>query len=227
MVQVEQRTDEWYNIRNNMITASDVASALGINKYQSQNTFIKQKVNTNSQKVFNTLATSHGNKYEDEARLLFSNRFKLETWEIGLFQHKSISWLGGSPDGIASDGNLIEIKCPVTREITHNIPDHYYPQVQICMEVLERPFCYFIQYQPGNSFQNCILDIKKIPRNIEWFQNNINNLFNIWKKILFFRENGYCKFDPKKIIDLSYIDLPKLNNNYCLSDDDDDDDYDY
>lgn len=203
-----------------MITASDVATALGVNKYQSQNTLIKQKVFPSEKQKFTSAATSHGNKYEDEARLLFSERFKLETWEVGLFQHPDISWLGGSPDGIASDGNLIEIKCPVTREITHSIPEHYYPQVQICMEILNRPACYFIQYKPANAFQNGILDIKIIQRSKEWFKESYPKLNNFWKKILFFREHGYCKFDPKKIIDLRDLDLPQL---VCESSDDEED----
>ena len=125
-----------------MITASDVATALKVNKYQTQNSLLKKKSlpiseNTNS---FNSSATLHGNKYEDEARLLFSERYKLETWEIGLFQHPLYSWIGGSPDGIASDGNLIEIKCPVTREITHDIPEHYYPQLQNGMNDKNKTF---------------------------------------------------------------------------------------
>jgi putative phage-type endonuclease len=212
MDQIEQRTDRWYEIRNNMITASDVATALGVNKYQSTNSLIKQKVSPKDGQKFASAATMHGNKYEDEARLLFSDRFKLETWEVGLFQHPHITWLGGSPDGIANDGNLIEIKCPVTREITHDIPVHYYPQVQICMEILDRPACYFIQYKPSNAFQNGLLDVKLIPRNREWFQESYPKLKAFWNKVIFFRENGYCKFDPKKIIDLRDIELPKLNN---------------
>jgi len=212
-----------------MITASDVATALGINKYQSVTTLIKNKLKIiNSENAsFSSSATLHGNKYEDEARLLFSDRFKLDTWEIGLFQHPTIKWLGGSPDGIASDGNLIEIKCPVTREITHNIPDYYYPQVQICMEILNRPACYFIQYKPSSFFQNGILDVTLIQRNTDWFKENVYKLQQFWNKVLYFREYGYCKFNPKKIIDLSDLDLPKLNNNEESDSDNDTDNEDY
>lgn len=194
-----------------MITASDVATALKVNKYQTQNTLLKKKSLPISENISsgNSSATLHGNKYEDEARLLFSKRYNLETWEIGLFQHPLYSWIGGSPDGIASDGNLIEIKCPVTREITHDIPAHYYPQVQICMEILDRPKCYFIQYKPMSPFQNGLLDIKIIDRNKEWFNTIFKDLKNFWNKVLFFRENGYKKFDPKKIIDCTSIIFEK------------------
>jgi len=204
-----------------MITASDVATALGVNKYQSINSLIKKKITPETKISGGSFATQHGNKYEDEARFLFAERFKLETWEIGLFQHPHISWLGGSPDGIASDGNLIEIKCPVTREITHDIPVHYYPQVQICMEILNRPACYFIQYKPSTYFQNGILDVKLIPRSTEWFKENLITLEMFWNKVLFMRENGFYKFDPKKIIDLTMIEFPKLNNDLVDNESDD------
>ena len=208
-----------------MITASDVATALGVNKYQSINSLIKKKITKETTVSGGSSATNYGNKYEEEARLLFSDRFKLETWEIGLFQHPDISWLGGSPDGIASDGNLIEIKCPVTREISHTIPDHYYPQVQICMEILDRPACYFIQYKPSNYFQNGLLDVKLIKRNKDWFKENLVTLENFWNKVLFMRENGFYKFDPKTIIDLTMIQFSKCNDESSDSDSSEDNFY--
>ena len=224
MVQTTQRTEEWFNIRHNMITASDVATALGVNKYQSVNSLIKKKLLIETGASGGSSATNHGNKFEDEARLLFSDRFKLETWEIGLFPHPTISWLGGSPDGIASDGNLIEIKCPVTREIIHECPVHYYPQVQICMEILDRPACYFLQYKPPTYFQNGILDVQIIPRNKHWFHENVIVLKKFWDKVLFFRENGYHKFDPKKVIDLTMLKFPPIQNDDTDSQSDDNED---
>ena len=198
-------------MRHNMITASDVATALNVNKYETPNRLIKKKLNLQNSNSC-SIATCHGNKYEDEARLLFSKRYNLETWEIGLFQHPEYAWLGGSPDGIAENGYLIEIKCPLTREITHSIPEWYYPQVQICMEILNRPACYFIQYKPETLFQTGILDVKIIPRNKDWFLSILSSLQNFWKKVLYFRENGYHKFDPKTIIDLSDLLIEGIKN---------------
>ena len=212
MTQTIQRTPEWYTIRHSMITASDVATALGVNKYQSMNSLLKKKSESDISSLcssFSNVATIHGNTYEDEARLLFSDRYNLKTWEIGLFQHSQYKWLGGSPDGIASDGNLIEIKCPLTREVTHDIPIYYYPQVQICMEILNRPACYFIQYKPLNLTDNGLLDVKIIKRDKVWFKDNLQKLDHFWKKVLYFRKYGYCKFDPKKIIDLKDLDISK------------------
>jgi predicted phage-related endonuclease len=40
----EQRSEEWLELRENMITASDVASAIGENHYETPESFIKKKV---------------------------------------------------------------------------------------------------------------------------------------------------------------------------------------
>ena len=186
--QIEQRTPEWYAARENMITASDMASVLGVNPYKSRNALLKSKVEPVKQYMSN-FATEHGNKYEDEARLLFGEMYGLETWDVGLFRHSKYKWLGGSPDGIASDGALLEIKCPVKREIKHEIPVYYYPQVQICMEVLDIPKCYFIQYKPETIYNKGIIDVVEIPRSKVWFQDSFEQIDTFWKDVLKYRES--------------------------------------
>jgi len=187
--QIEQRTEEWYAVRKNMLTASDVAAAIGENPYQSRNQLLNRKTETTEAEFTGNFATIHGNKYEDEARLLFGKLYNLDTWEVGLFRHNEYKWLGGSPDGIASDGSLIEIKCPIKREIKHEIPKYYYPQVQICMEVLDIENCYFIQYKPENIYQDALLDVMKIPRSKEWFKEMYPKLKGFWDEVLELRKN--------------------------------------
>ena len=51
-----------------------------------------------------------------------------------LLQHPKYDWIGASPDGVAigdafDEPLAVEVKCPVSREITEEIPEHYYPQV--------------------------------------------------------------------------------------------------
>ena len=40
----EQRSDEWLALRDQMITASDVASAIGESRYETPDAFVKKKV---------------------------------------------------------------------------------------------------------------------------------------------------------------------------------------
>ena len=196
--QIEQRTPEWYAARINMITASDIAAVIGKNPYQNMRSVLQKKVNTSTDVFTGNFATVHGNKYEDEARLLFGKLYNLETWEVGLFRHTVHKWLGGSPDGIASDGSLIEIKCPVMRKVTHYIPEYYYPQVQICMEILNIEQCYFIQYKPESIYEDALIDIKTIPRSREWFEDALPKLDVFWKDVLYHRENPHIEIIKKR-----------------------------
>lgn len=195
--QIEQRTPEWYEARKGLLTASDAASALGLNPYQTSKSLLQKKIFNDG--FTGNFATIHGNKYEDEARLLFGKLYNLDTWEVGLFKHSTIDWLGGSPDGIASDGALLEIKCPIKREIKHEIPSYYYPQVQICMEVLDIPKCYFIQYKPETCFQDPILDVLEIPRSKEWFDQHHDGLKEFWESVLHYRANPDSLPKPRTI----------------------------
>lgn len=195
--QIEQRTAEWYAARENMLTASDVATVLGMNPYEKYDKLVEKKshkVNT----FHGNFATEHGQLHEDTARLLFGKLYNLQTWEVGLFRHKTHKWLGGSPDGIASDGSLIEIKCPLKRQIKHEIPQYYYPQVQLCMEILDISKCYFIQYYPECLYRDACLDVLEIPRNQEWFEQNFPHMLKFWETVITNREHGIYKPAMKK-----------------------------
>jgi putative phage-type endonuclease len=196
--QIEQRTPEWYAAREHMLTASDAAAAIGKNPYESRKQLLNKKVSTTKKPFTGNFATIHGNKYEDEARFKFGRMYNLDTWEVGLFRHQKYKWLGGSPDGIASDGSLIEIKCPIKRKIEHYIPEYYYPQVQLCMEILDIPQCYFIQYQPENIFQSALLDIKVIPRSKEWFAENYPIFESFWEDVLYHRKHPEIEIIKKR-----------------------------
>ena len=195
--QIEQRTPEWYAARQHMLTASDAAAAIGLNPYQSRKQLLQKKVFSSSEFSGN-FATIHGNKYEDEARLLFGRLYNLATWEVGLFRHTEHKWLGGSPDGIASDGSLLEIKCPIKRPIEHEIAKYYYPQVQVCMEILNIPKCYFIQYRPQSIFQDPLLDVMVIHRNTDWFQEKFSSLKQFWDDVLKYRETPCLQHEIQK-----------------------------
>lgn len=130
----EQRSQEWLDLRKNMLTASDCATAIGENKYEKPFDLLLKKCGKGKPFTGNA-ATEHGNKYEDEARILYEQRHNEVVHEIGLEPHPKYPWLGGSPDGITESGKLVEIKCPMSRQILPEVPKHYMPQLQLCMEI--------------------------------------------------------------------------------------------
>jgi putative phage-type endonuclease len=185
----DQRTSEWYSLRNKMLTASDVATALDLNPYETAEDLMYKKCG--HRKFTGNAATEHGNKYEPDARDLYCSKTGEVVHEIGLEPHPVYSWLGGSPDGVTESGKLIEIKCPVSRKITSIVPSYYIPQVQILMEILDLEECDFIQYKPDGP-EYIVTNIK---RDREWFDSVKPRLETFWNRVLERRTQPLCEIE--------------------------------
>ena len=192
----EQRSQEWLDLRENMITASDVASALGENHYESEDSFVKKKVLRT--KWAGNAATAHGTLLEPLVRDLYDKKFNRKSHEIGLVQHREYPWLGASPDGVTEDGILVEIKCPLTRKIEPNVPKHYWPQVQLQLEITDLEECDFVQYRPASS-EGAVVHkpeefvVVRVHRDREWFARALPILETVWQRVLKGRAVGLCE----------------------------------
>jgi putative phage-type endonuclease len=198
----EQRSQEWLDLRENMITASDIASAIGESQYESIDSFVKKKVLRT--KWAGNAATAHGTLLEPLVRDMYDEMTGRKSHEIGLVQHRQYPWLGASPDGVTEDGLLIEIKCPLTRKIESKVPKHYYPQVQLQLEITDLEECDFVQYRPQgtitedgvtrlnpNKPQEFV--ITRIKRDREWFKANLPAMQKAWDRIVIGRTHGLCE----------------------------------
>ena len=106
--------------------------------------------------------------------------------------HPVHKWLGGSPDGVSESGKLVEIKCPPQRAIIPGeVPEHYMPQLQLCMEILDLESADFIQYKPAatNWPKPEEFDVVNVPRDREWFKTYLPVMKEFWDKVLYFREH--------------------------------------
>jgi putative phage-type endonuclease len=153
--QPEQRTPEWYEMRNTMLTASDWGTILGENHYSSGDSVLLKKCGDTDNFVYND-AMKWGNKYESVAVLIYEYRNQKKILEFGCLKHPTFSFLGASPDGITTEGIMLEIKCPSSREITGIPPSYYWCQVQGQLEVCELDRCDFLEcrikeYQGGEK----------------------------------------------------------------------------
>ena len=187
--QTEQRSQEWYTQRKNLLTASDVATVLDNNPYENVSDLIINKCqhhiqsdnNQSSNELLNSKkslsylsenATLKGVIYEDVARNVYEKFNSCNVNEMGLITHPNISWLGASIDGITNEGKLVEIKCVWSRKIGQSIPPPYYYwiQVQIQMEVCDIAECDLFQcdfkeYPDYESYANDKTSIKGIITN--------------------------------------------------------------
>ncbi len=100
-----QKSDEWFELRDKMTTASDGGTVLGLNPYECDFGFISKKVHG---KPFDTsIACYHGKKYEQAATIIYEYRMNVMVKEFGLCQHPEHLFLGASPDGIVSEYKLM------------------------------------------------------------------------------------------------------------------------
>ena len=192
-----QRSDEWLKLRGNMVTASDAATVLGLNPYEKVDDFILKKCGHGT--FHGNEATEHGNKYEDEARDMYCAQYNEVCHEIGLHPHPTYTWLGGSPDGITESGKLVEIKCPLRRKLTPEVPVYYMPQIQLLLEILGLEEAVFIQYKPYDltwpaPMEFVVTEVKKEPG---WFDKYLPVFDDVWKRVLRHREHGVQELLPK------------------------------
>jgi len=68
-----QKSEEWLALRGKMLTASDAATAIGKNKYETPDALLLKKCGL-GEKFTGNAATRHGELYEDEARILYEER---------------------------------------------------------------------------------------------------------------------------------------------------------
>lgn len=116
--QYRQRTDDWHEKRKSILTASDCATAIDLNKFQTRNELIRKKaglvglLGAKTEDLSKNPAIMHGVKYEDEAADIYmcQNPHLAPFFEVGLIMHDVHQFLGASPDRITKDGILIEIK---------------------------------------------------------------------------------------------------------------------
>ena len=103
--QPEQRTKEWFDYRYNRITASDTATAIDMNPYESVEGFICKKCDPNFPFLDNEFVF-HGKKYEQIATQLYEHIYNIKVTEFGCVPSEKYKILGASPDGICSKSTL-------------------------------------------------------------------------------------------------------------------------
>ena len=157
---IKQRTDEWFKLRENRLTASDLYDAV-----YHPNTLIKKKLKNVSFNSYAIPALKWGCMFEQVASNIYAHLNSTKINEFGLLVNDKIDNFGASPDGICSAktldnkfsdrlGTMLEIKCVAPRGRTiytsgkiegHICPYYYYLQVQQQLECCDLDVCDFWQ----------------------------------------------------------------------------------
>jgi len=223
-----QRTNEWYEFRQNLITASNAYKA-----FESQskiNELIYEKCQPPKQitmeddvkqiNIVNVNTTFHwGQKFEPLSVMIYEDMFHTKVDDFGCIQHEVYKFLGASPDGINVDptsdryGRMLEIKNIVNREINGIPKKEYWVQMQLQMEVCDLDECdfletKFVEYPDHQSF---IIDIKNDTDNlcistdnkkkgiIIYFHTKDGKPFYVYKPLDIINEHDIAKWEDEQL----------------------------
>lgn len=156
---MKQRSPEWFSARVGRVTGSVAGAILGHAPYATRDDILRRMVRDyhGAEPEFQgNIATKHGEIHEDGAILDFRLDTGLDVEEVGFLTYED--WLGASPDGLTSDGGVLEVKVPFSKRkdetpIFKPLSDqpHYYAQVQIEMLCAGRGHAWFYQWSANGS----------------------------------------------------------------------------
>lgn len=155
---MEQRSEEWFEIRVGKVTASRLADLLARTKtgfsasrdnYKAE--LVTEIITGKPYDSYTNPAMQRGIDLEPEARARFQSRIFEAVTETGFVIHPDIERAGASPDGLVGDEGLVEIKCPNTSThigylLSDNVPQKYETQMQWQMACTGRKWCDFVSY---------------------------------------------------------------------------------
>ena len=157
---IEQRSEEWFKQRIDMITGSRVGGILGLSPFATASDVMRSMVREHHgapSEFEGNVATEYGNEHEDAAIFALEQELGIQVQETGF--HKVNEWLGASPDGLVDINEVVEIKCPYGKRNATSESEfksieeqpHYYAQMQIEMLSTGREQCHFYQWAEGAS----------------------------------------------------------------------------
>lgn len=193
---IEQRTEEWFAQRKLRITGSRVGAILGLSPWQKPADVLRAMVREyhGAESEFKgNPATDHGVANEQRALLCFMRESGLNVEQCGFFAYGDS--LGASPDGLTSDGGVLELKVPFGLRNggefkTLAEQPHYAAQVQMEMLAADKTHAYFAQYiaPKGDPLAPDYvpeqINIERVERDPHWLDNNLTKISDFYRLLL-------------------------------------------
>lgn len=184
---MEQRSPEWFAIRIGKLTGSRCDDALATTKSGESAYRKKLKLEILSERLTGLAtvipespAMRWGTENEGVARLKFASVTGLQVEEDSFIEHPILKDFGCSPDGLTSDGGLVEIKCPqgpkhIENFLADKIPKEYIPQLLAQISCTGRKFVYWVSFHPmfPENSQIKIIKFQPTQEEIDEFESQI------------------------------------------------------
>ncbi|AGL90348.1 Similar to phage-related protein predicted endonuclease [Candidatus Phytoplasma australiense] len=182
-IELEQNTLAWHEHRRKYINASEVATIMGLNPFETKEQLLKRKLF--NLKIEDNPAMQRGRLLEPKARLFFNqqNQFNFNP-KVFVKDFMSAS-LDGWDD---KTQNLLEIKCPFSlKNFTwraffqeDKVPLFYYAQIQAQIYCSEACKAYFFVYQSDDC--NKVKEIQEDDAFIKDLVNQCRLFFQMFQK---------------------------------------------
>jgi putative phage-type endonuclease len=151
----DQRTAQWFAVRSEMITASEVYKAFGSPSARRELILGKLERSPSGEGNSTSAPLIWGTRLEPVAKRIFEERTKCKVHDVACVRHPRIPYLGASPDGLIEPtngdlqrhGRLVEFKCPFSRVEKEGIPPAYYHQMQLQMECTGIDECEYVEFR--------------------------------------------------------------------------------
>ena len=163
---IDQGTDEWFELRAGKLTASrfkDVlAGGKGLTRKAYMYSILAELLTDEITQSYTNAAMEWGTQTEPQACAMYEFDSGNKVEHVAFIEHSE--YIGASPDGLINDNGMLEIKCPNTvtqlqRYIDGAFPVMYKPQVQGQLWVAQREWCDFVSFDPrvkGQSSYMCV-----------------------------------------------------------------------
>ena len=162
--QTEQRTEAWYRQMSEVISASELGQLFAAPRQRAKLVVSKTTpyVPRNAPLAVYSdqmSAFDWGIRFEPVVKQIYEDKYGVTMKELGRLAHPTQPTCMASPDGLVyhcpkgeRTGRLIEIKCPVTREIDGVIPKDYYTQMQMQLHVTGLKHCDYLEAEFASPY---------------------------------------------------------------------------
>lgn len=173
----EQRSDEWYEARCGIVTASVVGRLVTPARLTTASNddsrallahLVAERITGHVEPTYTNADMFRGIVEEPRARDLYSEHYA-PAREVGFMVRDDWGFrLGYSPDGLVGDDGLIEVKAPrakthLTTVLAGEVPPHYMAQIQCGLLVSGRAWCDFISFCGGMAMW-----VKRVEPHEKW-----------------------------------------------------------
>jgi putative phage-type endonuclease len=226
---VPQRSPEWFDLRLNRLTASDLAQAIGKGKFGTRKQLLEKKAFPEKVVFDNFMAPlKWGVMFEEMGMRCYNQTVNKATiFEFGLIPNNEISCFGASPDGITETGIMVEMKCPYKRKCTNEVPEQYYLQIQGQLATCHLNYCdyvecYFEEFHDITEYSMSCRDMNTINHGIilEYFDPDTKSYTYdyspeyytttqciAWANENSLKKNNFIKMTPFKLKNMFYTSV--------------------